>query len=367
MGLFDKSDVSRFNDTLKYIRTTDKVSAEVRDPAYRFIKEWVDKFYPESSKARDGYKTLSGNMSMKAVDNAGEKETRKQRRAIVLLWSAMLNSGLAREGQSLGEGLITSAFRKAMTKARIISDMARGITSGNQDVFLNQFRRDPAEFLKENRVFINGIRVDKQPADNVGDFGFYYDSGADRYVIKTNAPSGSYPVRAINVPAVYWGDVPGRGKNAGGGDFTGINGTPLNGAAVMVSSQFTGCTFCYNRVGGITYAAHIAPSNMLTAGEGVDVVSIEPTSLATQIANGGDFGNASTGAGTLRVYGREHGKLSFANGYIYKSGSHGSKNWMTAIGFLEDNGWNLYSQSVSADFDTPQRVRKLFPEAAEAR
>jgi len=366
VGLFDKSDTTRIKQTLKYIRTTDKVRPEIRDAAYSFAQKWVNEFYPESRKSTDAYKGFSGGMSMKDIDDAGEKETRKQRRAIVLLWSAMMNTGLAKQGQSMGEGLVTDAFRRAMTKARIVYDMSRGIRSGNEDVFTNHLRRDPAEFLKQHRLIIYGIKAEDQPADNLVDFGFYYDAAQDRYVLKTNAPAGSHPVKAINVPAIYWGNVPGRGQDAARGDFSRIDGTPLRGSTVMLTTQFTGCTFCYNRVGGITYAAHIAPSNKVTAQPGEAVVSIDPTELARQIAKGGDFGNAPDTAG-FRVYGREHGKRSFANGYLYKSGSHGSKNWMSAIGFEEDNGWNFYTQSISEDFEAPQRVRKLFPVPAEAR
>ena len=56
------------------------------------------------------------------------------------------------------------------------------------------------------------------------------------------------------------------------------------------------------------------------------VHNIDPTTLAEQVSATGDFANARL-ATTLRVYGRDKGRNTFNNGYLYKTGSHGSKNW----------------------------------------
>ena len=132
----------------------------------------------------------------------------------------------------------------------------------------------------------------------------------------------------------------------------------------MVTTQFTGCTFCFKNSGGTIHAAHIAPSNKISPKEGQNVVSIDPTKLAEQLADDGNFSNAD-GAGNFHVYGRDHGKHTFDNGYLYKSGSSGATNWMTVIGFRTDVGWAIFTQSHSPDHATPVRVRKLYPAVAE--
>jgi hypothetical protein len=233
---------------------------------------------------------------------------------------------------------------------------------------VNDFMANPEGFLSRNQVVIYGIRADKQPPNDIGTFGFYFEAEKDRYVFTSPClKPGAYQFEAFNVPAVLWAAVPNRGTNAKAGSFAAIHGTPLTGApTIMLTTQFTGCTFCVNKVGSTVYAAHIAPSNRAGAKQGETVHSIDPTELATQICNTGDFENAN-GHASLRVYGRDRGKNTFDNGYLYKTGSHGGSNWMTIIGFKDDTGdWALYTQSIAQEHPKPKRVRQIFPQINEA-
>ncbi|MGC8470417.1 MAG: hypothetical protein ACP5NI_10970, partial [Acetobacteraceae bacterium] len=112
-------------------------------------------------------------------------------------------------------------------------------------------------------------------------------------------------VRAVNVPEIYWANVPGRGNNAAappaGGNFAGIVATPLTSVALMVTSAFTGCSFCFKNHGGAVYAAHIGPATPNDPSIG------PPPTLANQLIATGDFAApaaAGAVAGALNVFGR---------------------------------------------------------------
>lgn len=364
-----KNAIERIEQTLKFLKKTDIAPAAVRDEVYAFAKSYAD---ASLSDGKSNFtQSVSKDMSTKEYQDTkadwGDKGIRKERRAMALLWTAMANLERARDSMMMESGRVEDALLAVMKKAKATADMAKGISAGNQDILVNDFMASPENFLIKNQVVIYGIKADKQPLDNIGKFGFYFEASKDRYVFESPCKkTGAHLFDAFNVPAILWAKVPNRGTNAGAGSFADINGTPLTGApAIMLTTQFTGCTFCVNDVGGV-YAAHIAPSNMAGKATNEAVHNIDPTTLAEQVSATGDFANARR-ATTLRVYGRDKGKNTFNNGYLYKTGSHGSKNWMTVIGFKDsDNGWSLYTQSISEGHPKPKRVRKLFPGSHES-
>lgn len=357
-------DAKRLSDTLDLLEGTTLVARGVRDPVYRFVKDFADANL--SKKKSEFYKGVVGTaMSMKGVENKGDKQTRRMRRGLVLLWQAMLNPDKVREAKVIGPGLVQNEFVATMKKCKAKVDMNRGITAGNQDILDNEFRRDPEGFLTQNEVVVFGIKADSQPLNDLGDFKFYWEASKDRFYFRAaGAPPGAYPVRAYSIPAILWADVPGRGSEADG-SFAQIQGTEIGTAAnLALTTQFTGCSFCCGLVNGRLNAAHIAPSNKAWV-SAEDALSIDPTKLAEQIRDTGKFDGAAE-TDTLRLYGRSLGKNTFANGYKYKSGSSGSKNWMTVVGFHRDvGGWSFHTQSVCAENDSPIRVRKLYPNQHE--
>ncbi|MEP7282709.1 MAG: hypothetical protein ABI696_12085 [Rubrivivax sp.] len=365
-----KTAVGRIDETLKFLQKTTVAPATLRDEVYTFAKAYADQFLVDKKSSFTA--SVSSGMSTKNYADTkadwGDKAIRTERRAMALLWTAMSNLERAGQAMTMASGRVEDALLAVMKKAKATADMAKGISAGNQDILLIDFMGRPAEFLSHNVVVIYGIKADAQPTTNIGRFGFYFQASKDRYVFECPCKvPGAHLFDAVNVPAVLWSSVPGRGSNAAAGSFAGIQGTPLASTVkVMLTTQFTGCTFCVNDTGGTVHAAHIAPSNAAGKKDGETLHSIDPTVLAEQVCATGDFA-AARGAPTMRVYGRDKGKQTFTNGYLYKTGSHGSKNWMTVIGFRDDTtGWSLYTQSNAEDHPKPKRVRQVFPAPHES-
>ena len=217
--MLPKSDQARINQTLRYIEKTSVVPAAVRAGVHKFAKNWTDVFMPKRQSGTGSYKDMQAKMTMKSLDDPGEKEARKQRRAMVLLWQAMMNSELAQRSRSMPDGEVAPAFLSCMRKAKAKADMDSGISVGNQDIFDNHFRRDPGAFLDSNVVVIYGIKADKQPADNVGAYFFSYQLSKDRYVIqamKTRALTG---LQRYRFPQSTGGTCPAEAKTRTPGVF----------------------------------------------------------------------------------------------------------------------------------------------------
>ncbi len=364
-----KGTLERIDETLKFLKTTTVAPATLRDDVYAFAKAYADQ---SLSDAKSNFtKGVSRDMSTKQYtstkDDWGDKTVRKERRAMNLLWMAMANRERATAAMKMQSGRVEDELLAVMKKAKATADMKKGISQGNQDILVNDFMGSPEKFLTKNIVVIYGIKADRQPTNNVGKFGFYFEASKDRYVFSSPCKTpGAHMFDAFNVPAVVWVNVPNRGTNAATGSFADIQGIPLTGAPnIMLTTQFTGCTFCVNEVGGTVYAAHIAPSNSAGALRGDTIYSIDPTTLAEQVGQTGDFANGR-GLASVRVYGRDRGKNTFNNGYLYKTGSHGGSNWMTIIGFKgPTGGWELFTQSISQDHPAPKRVRQIFPAVHE--
>ena len=105
--------------------------------------------------------------------------------------------------------------------------------------------------------------------------------------------------------AVHWNETnsslgPGGAHNIDWAILDDIRGIRLSGNHIMVTTQFTGCSFCMQRTGAELFCAHVTP--FLRGYDGVNTTG--PELAARAVATGG-FSNAGfVGAGPFRVYGR---------------------------------------------------------------
>jgi hypothetical protein len=162
------------------------------------------------------------------------------------------------------------------------------------------------------------------------------------------------PIQAVNVPEMYWFNVPGRGNipNPPPGSFATIPCTELTGADLMVTSAFTGCSFCFKNNGGAIYAAHVSPDGT-AANAGPSIGPAPP--LANQIggpAGTGDF-NAPAGAvaGALSVFGRGLSNVvGFPNGYAVnpQPGTPLTAASMYVFGIRQAGVWRVVYQENNA-------------------
>lgn len=229
-----------------------------------------------------------------------------------------------------------------MRKARIVAGAG---PAGLTHVLTRVLQPNPLTFLQHNKLFVAGstrrVTVGEQ---NVQNFSFLYNPAHDRYEFRPNAFPGGIPVPVESVVAVHWTQVPERDVDPARGSFARIRGVELSGNHVMVTTQFTGCSFCMKQAGARVFCAHIAPHV-----EGVPH-SMAPNELARQLcgqrapaAIGGDFANAAE-PGEFRVYGAGAGNGRFPNGYTLGVAGGGANDYMTMVGFPGAAGYQIFSQ-----------------------
>jgi hypothetical protein len=167
----------------------------------------------------------------------------------------------------------------------------------------------------------------------------------------------------VSVPAVNWYDVPGNGGQQNPNvpaDFSQILGCELTGANFMLTTQFTGCTFCWTNQGGMLRAAHIGPTragypaaNLPTSypggGNGVAQRMIAQANPAAGMAN-------AQGA-ALHVFGRGAGNAPAIGGGnpFYPNANLG---WATIIG-RNAGGWKFYLQAIQAGTNQIMEARRI--------
>ena len=252
-----------------------------------------------------------------------------------------------------------------MIKASVVSSAA-----GAAHVFNMEFSANPLAFITSRRLFIygtpSGNEKVRNPAaasfENNLDFGFQYQANEDRFCFTRvpNVQNGSHHmISAVSVVALHW-SVPGRGAvpmppPEAPSTFAGMLGIRFSGGPTwMLTTQFTGCSFCYREVGGMLCAAHISP-----AGD-ANKPNLTGQVLANQImgnvanVGAGVFANipAAAGAGgPLNVFGNGAGNVhphGGGNGFYppkTPNAGPGEMKWMSIFGRL-NGGWEFYTQSI---------------------
>ena len=195
-----------------------------------------------------------------------------------------------------------------------------------------------------NKLGVNGGTTTSGGAQNIKTFHFSYDLNLSRYVIGADARAGSVSVQVDSVVAQKWTTACDWLNNQGvGGDFRLISATEL-ASALMITTQFTGCTFCMKSHGGHVYCAHIQPARD-------DAANAAPMLTGTQVAgliannNGvhGDFANAA-GGNPLSLYGPGFSQNLFNGQGGYPNGLGGGGSYMTVIGVRRGVSYEVYSQ-----------------------
>jgi hypothetical protein len=281
-------------------------------------------------------------MSMTRVADPGSKDERKLRRAIYFLWKAMGNNARADQAKTTPTGDLDYDFRRTMEKAWIVRGRKTGGCSGAEYVFTHGLMLHPKAFMRRNRLTVSGSPTiaTNQGGKNVQTFHFGFDALGDKYSISPTSPgAGSYPFSAVSIPAIHWSDAAGRGVDPTSGSFANIKGILLDGANIMVTTQFTGCSCCFKGAANGVYATHLSPKEK-------GKPNLTDVTLAGQLlgrdpnVTGGDFANGG-GGGPFFVYGRG------ASNVAGQPGGYSQDLWMMyVLGFRRTAGWKLYSQHV---------------------
>lgn len=215
-----------------------------------------------------------------------------------------------------GDGIYTGALRAARDHIRS--------TPFHVNRMLADLRGDPLTFLGHTKLVING----GNKAGNPVSYKVAMKDGAYSFDCY-GANQGRVTVKAVNVMATKYAAV-----SANLGALPAVDSAVDASCDLLLTTQFTGCTFCFARSpdGSNMLAAHIDPG----LGTGVS-----GTAMSQSIRGGGGLAGAGNG-GAFQAYGR------VPNG----SGLFGypeSAAQMTIVGVRDAGDWNLYSQITALD------------------
>ena len=205
------------------------------------------------------------------------------------------------------------------------------LAAQNRDFLL----ASPQEFLEKFKITVTG-KGTSAPFE----YGFAMETGA--YPILAGNPfQTATKLRAINVPAVLFATV-----ERSLGAITGTRSSDHTDCSLMLTTQFTGCTYCFmvSGDGSSLVAAHIDP------GGGVGRTSPhtgESISQALRATGGFDYGNG----GVFRAYGR------VADGGPFGYPKSATQMIITA---LKHNGrWQVYAQIAEGNGFRVERIDNL--------
>lgn len=314
-----KNDQTRLTQTVTFIRTQRSDFEFDQGVIADALDQW------KSSNGAAAL-TLSGKMSQNGATNRPKRKTlRAYKRAMIMLKCAI---GLPTT-QGQWDGAVTEVNNMldrnlaAMYAAelRTANDLL-GSSAGRVNPLIDELRANPLRFLSNNKITISG-----KPTSNVFSYGFYMRDG--KYKIDPwDWVDSHQKIRAINVPATLYATV----KDSLGA-IPGTSSRDMDDAALMFTTQFTGCTFCFSVNGASLVAAHIDPGGGIGRESEFDGVTISKA-----LREGGGFSNGN--GGDFKAYGR------------IKDGDYGypeTADQMTIVGVRSVNEWEVFSQILKDD------------------
>lgn len=195
-------------------------------------------------------------------------------------------------------------------------------------VNLDLLQADPTQFLTTYKLTING-----RSAAQKWPYGFYMKKGT--YRLDCLSPGdGQVTVEAINVPATPYTAV-----QANPGNIAATLSSLDAGCTLMLTTQFTGCCYCFMTHGGNLAAAHIDPQGRTTGTTG--------QTISQALRTNGGFSNGI--GGTFKAYGRiDNGSGLF--GYPQTA------QQMTIVAVKRSGAWEVYAQ---IDMGTHRDVERI--------
>jgi hypothetical protein len=192
----------------------------------------------------------------------------------------------------------------------------------------------PKEFLAKYKVLVNG-----KSTSGRFEYGFTMEKGT--YKMQVGNPNQTpTKILAINVPAVLFDTVE-RSLDS----LTGTRSSDYDNCSVMLTTQFTGCTYCFmvSADGSSLVAAHIDP------GGGIGRTSNHTgESVSKALRDNGGFRNGN--GGVFRAYGR----VADATQFGYPT----SAQQMIITALRLKNRWRVYAQIAEQTGFTVKRIDK---------
>ena len=320
----------RLSETIAFIKKTPAPGfTGDRKVVTGALDEW------NQSTPADQRKQLSELMSQEKAPNRPSKgPDRAYRRAAILLKCAIIDpdrTKWAGESNATNKDKVTPADLYKLSFPTAYDAVCSGSKAGpNRDFLL----ASPREFLEKYKITVTG-----RPKAGPFEYGFAMDGGT--YKITAGNP-GQTPtkLRGINVPAVLFETVE-RSLDS----LTGTRSTDYEDCSVMLTTQFTGCTYCFMMSADRSslVAAHIDP------GGGIGRKSKHTgESVSKALRENGGFLNGN--GGIFRAYGRVSDKSQY--------GYPPSATQMIITAFKGKNGWKVFAQIAEANGFRVERIDK---------
>lgn len=330
-----KESHARISQTISFIRkatVTPAAAMDRRKGVADALQEWFDARGPAVD-------TVSAAMSQNKTRNRpSDADDRHYRRAIILIKCvAYPAENRPDEHAANVNNVIKSNYAAALGQALIEAGQDLQLTSptGLNEVY-NLLLANPERFLTEKTIRINvasGVEGELE-------YAFYYHTGGKRYEFASIAYAGVRPHKKVMVtvvPAINWWEIPGYPKEVVPTVANASGSPPL-----VITTQFTGCTFCYAPNGGGLLAAHVSPD-----GTNKDAARAKTgKKLGEQLT---DDGNSFKGYGAFKTYVR---------GATEEKLGYGDTEQMYIIGVHGRNGWECWSQHV---WKTSKDVIPFYP------
>lgn len=318
-----KSSSSRLTETLTFIRNSRRptiIPDAMHDRIVELLDVWQNRGASQQTKDR-----LSALMSQEdATQRAGSKPDRKYVRAATLIQCAIVlpetkwgeYATIMKSTRDEHSKLYDTALQSARDYI--------GSTPAEINAMLGRLRNDPVATLNSTKFVING----GNKAGNPVKFKIAMKNGAYTFdCYGTN--NGRVEISAMNVVATKYKDI----KDTPGA-INAVQSGDAAGADILLTTQFTGCSFCFMKApdNQSVRAAHIDPGN----------TAADPSGTELSETMRSDAGFANGNGGNLKVYGRvPNGSDEF--GYPESAGQ------MTIIGLKDGMNWKIYSQIMNLD------------------
>lgn len=269
----------RLQETIQFIRTNQPVNFS---GDFNMIIQALNTW--RRTAPAQTQRTLSLLMSQEKAPNRPNNATdRNYRRACILLKCALVEpetqwAATAAQINNYKKDF-ASWYKYALDDSRDKLFSAPAVAREN----LNLLKTHPKRFLNQYKLIVNG-----RPQGQRFSYGFYMENGT--YNLDCNMPfKGRITEDAINVPATPYVSVQ---NNLG--NIQATLSSVDNNCDLMLTTQFTGCCYCFMVNGGSLAAAHIDPQGRTTGTTGQHI--------SQQIRASGDFSNGNGGA--FKAYGR---------------------------------------------------------------
>jgi hypothetical protein len=341
-----KNSTVRLTEAVNFITTTHVAGAtpDVKAALVAAIRNW------RTITATPVQTQLSNAMSQQGVVNrSGTQANRQYRRATIFLKCAISDptpghwAGVAAHENLNGGADYAERYRLAVRSAIDACHNTVLAATG----LIQSLKTNPGRFLNSYKLMVDGPGASQREQ---------YGVRMDDLVLKVRIQLTTAPViqtSAVKVGVTSWLAVriPGGGTNP----LVGTDSAAYAGADLMLTTQFTGCTYCFqkNPAGTEVKAAHVDPGAALNgtrlphlanvrggiAAPGV-IYSFAGDAISAELRASGAFANPY--GGTFRAHGRNFAAAVPTDGY------DGTANSVIILCIKIGGVWEIWRQKGTA-------------------